>query len=106
MIHADLGPELEAVVLNLIENGTYSSRAQVLRLDSFTPDELELMAQRAEAAVGETLPLDDDARTALYELADGDGHGSGGHGSIIPRAGGQWRHWPAARHRSRRRRSP
>lgn len=31
MIHADLGPELEAVVLNLIENGTYSSRAQVLR---------------------------------------------------------------------------
>jgi len=31
------------------------------------------MAQRAETAVGEKLPLDDDARTALYELADGDG---------------------------------
>ena len=54
-------------------NAALLSRAQVLRLDSFTPDELELMAQRAEAAVGQTLPLDDDARTALYELADGDG---------------------------------
>lgn len=31
MIHADLGPELEAVVLNLIESGKYSSRTQVLR---------------------------------------------------------------------------
>jgi putative ATPase len=45
----------------------------VLRLDSFTPDELELMAQRAETAMGAKLPLDDDARTALYALADGDG---------------------------------
>jgi len=54
-------------------NAALLSRAQVLRLDSFTPDELKLMAQRAEAAVGQTLPLDDDARTALYELADGDG---------------------------------
>ncbi len=31
MIHADLGPELEAIVLNLIESGKYSSRTQVLR---------------------------------------------------------------------------
>jgi len=31
MIHTDLGPELEAIVLNLIESGKYSSRAQVLR---------------------------------------------------------------------------
>ncbi len=31
MIHADLGPELEAIVLNLIESGRYSSRTQVLR---------------------------------------------------------------------------
>jgi putative ATPase len=54
-------------------NAALLSRAQVLRLDSFTPEELELMAQRAEAAVGAKLPLDDDARTGLYELADGDG---------------------------------
>ncbi|MDH0864063.1 type II toxin-antitoxin system ParD family antitoxin [Mitsuaria sp. GD03876] len=31
MIHADLGPELEAIVLNLIESGRYTSRTQVLR---------------------------------------------------------------------------
>ncbi len=31
MIHADLGPELEAIVLDLIESGKYASRAQVLR---------------------------------------------------------------------------
>lgn len=31
MIHADLGPELEAIVLNLIESGKNSSRTQVLR---------------------------------------------------------------------------
>jgi putative ATPase len=54
-------------------NAALLSRAQVLRLDSFTPDELELMAQRAETAMGAKLPLDDDARTALYALADGDG---------------------------------
>src|SRR5690349_21154952 len=49
------------------------SRAQVLRLNPFTPDELEEMAQRAEAALGKTLPLDADARAGLFELADGDG---------------------------------
>ena len=54
-------------------NAALLSRAQVLRLNSFAPDELEQMAARAEEAVGEKLPLDDDARTALYELADGDG---------------------------------
>ena len=31
MIQADLGPELEAIVLSLIESGKYSSRTQVLR---------------------------------------------------------------------------
>ena len=40
MIHADLGPELEAIVLNLIESGRYSSRMQVLR------DSAELKAWR------------------------------------------------------------
>ncbi len=31
------------------------------------------MAARAEIALGQKLPLDEDARAGLYELADGDG---------------------------------
>jgi putative ATPase len=54
-------------------NAALLSRAQVLRLNSFTPEELEQLAARAEAALGQKLPLDADARAALYELADGDG---------------------------------
>jgi putative ATPase len=54
-------------------NAALLSRAQVLRFESFGPEDLALMADRAEAALGQKLPLDDDARTALYELADGDG---------------------------------
>lgn len=54
-------------------NAALLSRAQVLRFESLKPDELELMAQRAEAILGQTLPLDAEARQALYGLADGDG---------------------------------
>ncbi len=54
-------------------NAALLSRAQVLRLNSFTPDELAQMATRAEQALGQQLPLDQEARAALYELADGDG---------------------------------
>jgi putative ATPase len=54
-------------------NAALLSRAQVLRLNSFAPEELEQLAQRAETSLGQKLPLDDDARTGLYELADGDG---------------------------------
>ncbi|MEO7220942.1 MAG: replication-associated recombination protein A, partial [Devosia sp.] len=54
-------------------NAALLSRAQVLRLNSFAPEELEQMAQRAEAAEGQKLPLDEDARAGLFELADGDG---------------------------------
>jgi putative ATPase len=54
-------------------NAALLSRAQVLRLNSFSPDELEQMAQRAEEALGNRLPLDDEARASLFELADGDG---------------------------------
>jgi putative ATPase len=54
-------------------NAALLSRAQVLRLNSFTHDELELMASRAEEMLGEKLPLDEEARAGLYELADGDG---------------------------------
>ena len=54
-------------------NAALLSRAQVLRLNSFSADELEQMAQRAEAALGRRLPVDDEARAGLFELADGDG---------------------------------
>jgi putative ATPase len=54
-------------------NAALLSRSQVLRFDPFGPEELELMAARAEAAVGRKLPLDAEAGTALYSLADGDG---------------------------------
>jgi putative ATPase len=54
-------------------NAALLSRAQVLRFESLKHEDLEALAQRAEAAVGENLPLDPDARAALYELADGDG---------------------------------
>ncbi|MEQ1901548.1 MAG: replication-associated recombination protein A [Devosia sp.] len=54
-------------------NAALLSRAQVLRLNSFAPEELEQLSQRAETALGQRLPLDDEARAGLYELADGDG---------------------------------
>ena len=54
-------------------NAALLSRAQVLRFQSLVPEDLELLAQRAEAIVGKPLPLDADARATLYELADGDG---------------------------------
>jgi len=54
-------------------NAALLSRAQVLRLEPFSAEELELMAQRAEAALGRKLPLDAAARAGLLTLADGDG---------------------------------
>ena len=54
-------------------NAALLSRAQVLRLEPFSAEELELMAQRAEAALGRKLPLDEAARAGLLTLADGDG---------------------------------
>ena len=54
-------------------NAALLSRAQVLRFESLRADELEALAQRAEAELGEALPLDAEAREALYGLADGDG---------------------------------
>jgi antitoxin ParD1/3/4 len=82
MIHADLGPELEAIVLDLIESGKYSSRTQVLR------NSVELQAWRAAqlsefedsisrglaaAAAGAGKPADEvfDRLTAKYQaMAD------------------------------------
>ncbi len=54
-------------------NAALLSRAQVLRFEPLSAADMALLAERAEAATGQKLPLDDDARTALYELSDGDG---------------------------------
>ena len=54
-------------------NAALLSRSQVLRFESLAPDDLAALAERAETALGEKLPLDEAARPALYGLADGDG---------------------------------
>jgi len=54
-------------------NAAVLSRAQVMVLNRLTAEHLELLLQRAEAITKQTLPLDDDARTALKAMADGDG---------------------------------
>ena len=54
-------------------NAALLSRAQVLVLERLDEADLELLAQRAEAALGRPLPLEAAARTALLDMADGDG---------------------------------
>ena len=54
-------------------NAAVLSRAQVMVLERLSLDELEMLARRAEAELGRALPLDDPARAALLEMADGDG---------------------------------
>ncbi|HVC50563.1 MAG TPA: replication-associated recombination protein A [Stellaceae bacterium] len=54
-------------------NGALLSRAQVFVLRRLDDDDLETLLQRAEAALGHTLPLSDDGRAALRAMADGDG---------------------------------
>ncbi|MEC8580464.1 MAG: AAA family ATPase, partial [Pseudomonadota bacterium] len=54
-------------------NAAVLSRSQVMVLERLSPDELELMAQRAEAVLVRELPLTPSARAALIEMADGDG---------------------------------
>jgi putative ATPase len=54
-------------------NAALLSRAQVFVLRRLDDAALEALLQRAEAAEGRTLPLDDGARTALKAMADGDG---------------------------------
>ncbi|MEO0402581.1 MAG: replication-associated recombination protein A, partial [Pseudomonadota bacterium] len=46
---------------------------QVLVLERLSTDDLELLAVRAEQDLGASLPLDANARTALLDMADGDG---------------------------------
>ncbi len=54
-------------------NAALLSRAQVFVLKRLDGAALELLLQRAEALLGSKLPLTDDARIALANLADGDG---------------------------------
>ena len=54
-------------------NAALLSRAQVMVLTRLNLADLELLAQRAEAELGQPLPLDGPAREALLEMADGDG---------------------------------
>jgi len=54
-------------------NAALLSRSQVLRFQSLGLDDLESLAQRAEALTGAALPLDSEARQTLLTLADGDG---------------------------------
>ena len=54
-------------------NAALLSRAQVMVLRRLSVEDLELLVQRAEAALDVQLPLTPDARRALIEMADGDG---------------------------------
>ncbi len=54
-------------------NAALLSRAQVLVLNRLGEDALATLVERAEAEVGRSLPVTDDARAALISSADGDG---------------------------------
>ncbi|WP_418595165.1 replication-associated recombination protein A [Ponticoccus sp. (in: a-proteobacteria)] len=54
-------------------NAAVLSRAQVLVLERLSEADLERLVQRAEQELGRPLPLDEGARAALLEMADGDG---------------------------------
>ena len=54
-------------------NAALLSRAQVLRFEPLSLDDLAALAGRAEERTGGGLPLDDEARATLMTLADGDG---------------------------------
>lgn len=54
-------------------NAAVLSRAQVLVLERLSTADLARLAERAETELGKPLPLDDQARAALLEMADGDG---------------------------------
>jgi putative ATPase len=54
-------------------NAALLSRAQVFVLKRLDSAALDKLARRAEAATGRALPVDDDARSALFAMADGDG---------------------------------
>lgn len=54
-------------------NGALLSRCAVLVLNRITEDGAEILLQRAETETGRSLPLEQRARAALIDMADGDG---------------------------------
>lgn len=54
-------------------NAALLSRSQVLVLNRLSLADLERLMQRAEMELGRSLPLDGGARSALLDMADGDG---------------------------------
>ncbi|MBC6439797.1 MAG: replication-associated recombination protein A [Rhodospirillales bacterium] len=54
-------------------NSALTSRCQVMVLNRLSEEALGELLRRAEALQGRTLPLEDDARAALANMADGDG---------------------------------
>ncbi|MCC3304641.1 replication-associated recombination protein A [Sneathiella sp. HT1-7] len=54
-------------------NGALLSRCQVLVLNRHDEDSLRVLMERAEELEGRPIPLDEAAKTALLQLADGDG---------------------------------
>lgn len=54
-------------------NAALLSRAQVVVLERLSHGHLGTLLERAEASLGRRLPLNDAARTAMMEMADGDG---------------------------------
>lgn len=54
-------------------NSALLSRAQILRLERLSEDDLGALLERAEEGLGEALPLEAEARARLIEMADGDG---------------------------------
>lgn len=54
-------------------NAAVLSRSQVMVLERLNINDLELLAQRAEAETKQSLPLEPAARANLLEMADGDG---------------------------------
>ena len=54
-------------------NGALLSRAQVLVLSRLDQAALAKILARLEVHIGRSLPLDEEARTTLFDMADGDG---------------------------------
>lgn len=54
-------------------NAALLSRARVLSFKSHNPDSIGALLTRAEEIMDKPLPLDDDAKSALIRMADGDG---------------------------------
>jgi len=57
-------------------NAALLSRSQVLTFKSLDDGAIGQLLARAEEALGKPLPLDDEARSALVRMADGDGRSS------------------------------